>query len=73
MRQNVFLVVLLSCKMYFAFIYVCVQMNRHGTLIRCLITVSSVGNKTKHTYGVVQNKPDYSTIVDRCCNLFRTR
>jgi len=31
-------------------IYICLQMNKRGMLIMPLIVVTSIGNKTKHTY-----------------------
>jgi len=37
-----------------------VQMNKHGMLIMHLIAVTSVWNKTKHTYTVQKNKPNFT-------------
>jgi len=30
-------------------------MNKHSVLIMCLVAVTSVGNKTQHTYTVQKN------------------
>ena len=35
------------------------QMNKHGMMIMNLMAVTSIGNKTKHTYTVQKNKPNF--------------
>ena len=50
-----------------SYIYICVQMNKHGMLIMCLKAVTSIGNKTKHTYThthtVQKNKPNFTVVI----------
>jgi len=42
-----------------ATICLCMRMNKHSILIMHLIAVTSIGNKTKHTYIVQNNKATF--------------